>query len=217
MSHKAFSRFRSGAAIATAETAVAQQGIPSVRPFATASPPLSRPSGKESGGKEFLLRFFDLKRDPFSNTPEDEFFYTNAAIRQVYRELINALAERPGIAALTSEAGTGKTILLGRLCSELRAAGHLVIARYRAGLSFNELVTVIAEEMQVPSGSADEVQFLRRLHEQLERNNGARPPVLIIDNAERLGGNVITNLGRLLAGPADRSLRVLLCGLPELA
>jgi hypothetical protein len=152
-------------AIATAETALAQQGIPSVRRFTTASPPLSPPSGTESGEKELLLRFFDLKRDPFSNAPEDEFFYTNAAIRQVYRELINALAERPGIAALTSEAGTGKTILLGRLCSELRAAGHLVVARYRAGLFFNELVTVIAEEMQVPSGSADEVEFLRRLHE----------------------------------------------------
>ena len=49
-------------------------------------------------------------------------------------ELINALAERPGIAALTGEAGTGKTILLRRLCGELKAADHLVIGRYRAGL-----------------------------------------------------------------------------------
>jgi MSHA biogenesis protein MshM len=217
MSHKAFPRFRSGAAIATAETAVAQQGIPSVRPFATASPALSPPSGEESGEKEFLLRFFDLKRDPFSNAPEDEFFYTNAAIRQVYRELINALCERSGGAVLTGEAGVGKTTLLCRIRGELKAAGHLVIARYRAGLCFNELVTVIAEELQVPCGNDEEVGFPTRLREQLERNKCARPPILIIDDAEWLGGDVIRNLGRLLVGPADRSLRVLLSGRPELA
>src|SRR5258708_39450216 len=110
MSHKVFPRFRSGAAIATTETAVAPQGIPSVRPFATASPALSPPSGKESGEKEFLLRFFDLKRDPFSNAPEDEFFYTIAAIRQRYRELIKSLCALSVRGVLTCEAGCVTTI-----------------------------------------------------------------------------------------------------------
>src|SRR5258708_28856155 len=100
---------------------------------------------------------------------------------------------------------------------ELKAPGYLVIGRYRAGLCFNELVTVIAEELQVPSGNDGDVGFPTRLREQLERNKCARPPVLIIDDAERLGGDVIKHLGQLLGGPAGRSLRILLCGRPALA
>ncbi len=167
---------------------------------------------------ECLLRFFDLKQDPFSDAPDEGFCYTNAAIRQIYRELINALAERPGIAALTGEAGTGKTILLRRLCSELRASGHLVIGRCRAGLVFDELLAVVAEGLKIPDGGGeDPVAWPRRFRAALERNKGARQPVLVIDDAERLGGDVVANLAELLVGPADCSLRILLCGRPELA
>ena len=210
--------FHGAAAIATPETIAAQKGGAPVSRVAAGSSPLSAGRREENEDADLLLRFFGLKRNPFSGTPEEGFiFYSNAAVRQVYRELITALGERSGIAVLTGEPGIGKTTLLRRLRDELRAAGHLVIARYRAGLFFNELVTVVAEEMQVPAGSTDEVGFPSRLRAQLERNKGARPPVFIIDDAERLGGDVITNLGKLLAGPADHSLRVLLCGRPELA
>jgi general secretion pathway protein A len=167
---------------------------------------------------ESLLHFFDLKQDPFSDAPDDGFFYTNAAIRQVYRALINALAERPGIVALTGEAGTGKTILLGRLCSELRASGHLVIGRCPAGLVFDDLLAVIAEELKIPGrGGEDRAAWQDRVCATLERSKWARPPVLVIDDAERLGGDVVANLPQLLAGPADHSLRILLCGRPEIA
>jgi type II secretory pathway predicted ATPase ExeA len=208
--------FRDVAANATAETTAAQKGSASVSQVAPGSPvPAGR--GEKSEDANLLLRFFDLKRNPFSATPEEGFFYSSAAVRQIYRELITTLSERAGGAVLTGEAGVGKSMLLRRLRGELRAAGHLVIARYRAGLCFNELVTVIAEELQVPSGNDDEIGFPTRLREQLERTKCVRPPVLVIDDAERLGGDVIRNLARLLVGPADRSLRVLLGGRPELA
>src|SRR5260221_13828694 len=130
-------------------TAAGRHGFLSFWPEATALPPPSLPNGQESGEAGFRLRSFDLTRDPFSDLPDEAFLYTDAAIRQIYRELINALTERPGIAVLTGEAGTGKTILLQRLCSELRASGHLVIERYRAGLVFDELVAVISGELKI--------------------------------------------------------------------
>jgi general secretion pathway protein A len=164
-----------------------------------------------------LLLRLHLRRNPFSDPPEEGVFCSNAAVRHVYGELINALCERSGAAVLTGEAGVGKTTLLRRLRSELKAAGYLVIARYRAGLLFRELVAVLAEEIQVPAGTSGDAGFATRLREQLARNKCARPPVLIIDDAEQLGGDVIRKLGQLLVGPADRSLRILLCGRPELA
>jgi type II secretory pathway predicted ATPase ExeA len=210
------SAFRDVAASATVERTAAQKGSASVSQVAPGLPPSSEWEEK-SEDADLLLRFFDLKRNPFSDTPEEGFFCSNAAVRQVYRELITALRERSGGAVLTGEPGAGKTTLLRRLRGELKAAGHFVIARYRAGLFFNDLVTVIAEEIQVPSGNDNELGFPTRLRKQLERNKYAQPPVLIIDDAERLGGDVIRNLERLFVGPADRSLRVLLCGRPELA
>ena len=209
--------FHSVAADATVKRAAAERENASVSRVTPGPPPPSAGRAEESGDTDFLLRFFDLKRNPFPGTPEEGVFCSNAAIRQVYRELITALCERSGAALLTGEAGVGKTTLLRRLCSELKAAGHLVIARYRAGLHFSELVAVVAEEIRVPSGNDGDVGFPIRLREQLERNKCGRPPVLIIDDAERLGGDVIKHLGQLLVGPADRSLRILLCGRPELA
>ena len=218
MSRKAFLPFHSAAATTISKITAADRHRPlSFRTVATALPPMPPRDDKESGEAEFPLRLFDLKQDPFSDAPDDEFFYTNAAIRQTYRELINALTERPGIVALTGEAGIGKTILLRRLCSELRSSGHLVIGRCRAGLVFDELIAVIAEELKIPGGGEDRVAWSRRFRATLERDKGARPPVLVIDDAERLGGDVVANLAQLLAGPADCSLRVLLCGRPELA
>src|SRR5437879_2793614 len=105
MARKAFLPFHSAAATITPKnTAAGGHGPVSFRPVAATLSPLSSRNSKESGEAEFLLRLFDLTQDPFSDAPDDGFCYTNAAIRQIYRELINALAERPGIAVLTGEA-----------------------------------------------------------------------------------------------------------------
>jgi type II secretory pathway predicted ATPase ExeA len=163
-----------------------------------------------------VQRFFGLERDPFADSPDEQFFFSNAAIRQTYRDLISTLCGRPGLALLTGEAGAGKTILIRRLCSELRGSGHLVVARYRAGLDFDDLVRIVGEDMGLPSGSA-RVERLLRLRDAAEGGGEAPAPVLVIDDADRLGGDVMMNLLHLLAGAPQRSLRVLLAGRPPLA
>lgn len=197
---------------ATTERTAARKGSTPVTQVAPTSPP----SEAKSEEADLLLRL-SLRRNPFSDTPEEGVFCSNAAVRHVYRELINALCKRSGAAVLTGEAGIGKTTLLRRLRSELKSAGYPVIERYRAGLLFSELVAVVAEAIQVPVRDDGDVGFPTRLREQLERTKCARPPVLIIDDGEQLGGDVLRNLGQLLVGPADRSLRILLCGRPELS
>jgi len=163
-----------------------------------------------------LLRFFDLQREPFADAPDEAFFYTNPAIRQIYQQLIAALDGPPGLAVLTGEAGTGKTILSRRLCDELRMSGRSV-ACCRAGLSFDELIAAIASATGVEGAIEDGAGWLRRFREDLERSAGGRPLVIVIDDAEGLGGDAMANLAGLLDGPAESSPRILLCGRPELA
>jgi hypothetical protein len=57
---------------------------------ATALPRLSPRNDQGSGEIEFLLRFFDLKRNPIWDAPGRWVFLHHAAIRQIYREGINA-------------------------------------------------------------------------------------------------------------------------------
>lgn len=169
---------------------------------------------------EFVLRFFSLGRDPFSSEPEQYFFYSNSAIREVYSRLITALVERPGISMLTGEGGVGKTILIRRLCNELRTVGHIVISRYRAGLVYQDLVKTIAKEMGIVICPAeDRPEWLRRFHWDLAQPRASPPPILVIDDAEGLGGDVITAMGDLLprGGAEGSSLRILLSGRPNLA
>jgi type II secretory pathway predicted ATPase ExeA len=194
-----------------APLAAAEPGIALRRPGA-ASPR----TGGEGGATESLLRFFDLQREPFADAPDEAFFYTNPAIRQVYQRLIAALDGRPGLAVLTGEAGTGKTILRRRLCDELRMSGRLV-ACCRAGLSFDELIAAIGSETGIEGAIEDRAGWLRRFREALERSTGGRPLVIVIDDAEGLGGDAMANLAGLLDGPAESSPRLLLCGRPELA
>jgi general secretion pathway protein A len=161
---------------------------------------------------------FASERDPFAAAPDEAFFFSNASIRNVYGELIAALRERPGFALLTGEPGVGKTVLLQRLCGELKASGHPVITRYRPGLDLGELVRIIMKEMRLGGGDNEGgTQPLRRLRDALERGGGTARPVLVIDDAEKLGGNVVTSLAHLLGGPPERSLRILLSGRLQLA
>jgi general secretion pathway protein A len=173
---------------------------------------------KESVQLKSSALSFVLGRDPFTAAPDEAFFFSNALIRQVYGELIAALRERPGFALLTGGSGVGKTVLLRRLCGELKASGHLVITRYRPGLDFDELVRILVEEMKLGAGDTEGgAQRLPRLRHALERGAGAAAPVLVIDDAEKLGGNVVTSLAHLLGGTPERSLRILLSGRPQLA
>src|SRR5258708_8082852 len=164
--------FRDAATNSTVQRAAPPKGSAPVSQVAPGSSPSAGQGEKCDDGD--LLRFFDLKRNPFSGAPEEEFFCSNAAVRQVFRELIAALSERSGCVVLTGEAGVGKTTLLRRIRRELIASGHLVIVRYRPGLFFDDLARVISEEMQIPAGNddpgaADEVGITTRLREQLER------------------------------------------------
>src|SRR5258708_21243738 len=105
--------FRDAATNSTVQRAAPPKGSAPVSQVASGSSPSAGQGEKCDDGD--LLRFFDLKRNPFSGAPEEEVFCSNAAVRQVFRELIAALSERSGCVVLTGEAAVGKTTLLRRI------------------------------------------------------------------------------------------------------
>jgi len=168
--------------------------------------------------------YFGLREEPFTDTPDPQFFYTSPTCQQAYTALLAGIRERRGLLLLTGEAGTGKTTLLRRLAGDLETSG-LDIFFDSTGLTsatFEDLVHFICAELGIAEDEKGRVRqfqafsaYLAALVRVKEEGTG----VLLIDEAQHLTDQVLGSL-RLLS-PFDMAsekllLQVVLVGQPEL-
>lgn len=98
------------------------------------------------------LDHFGLSLQPFSSLPPGRFFH-GARRGETLDSLIYALTRgegEEGIILVTGEPGSGKTILCRQLIERLPASMQ-VITRVKTGLSKDELLSSIAEELKIES------------------------------------------------------------------
>jgi type II secretory pathway predicted ATPase ExeA len=167
----------------------------------------------------FDPRPFHLDQDPFSRVPDPNFFYTNAQLRALYTSLLNSIRAHSGLFLLSGDRGMGKTILLTRLAQELRASNYLVISTYRAGLRFQDLASVLSAELGMCAFADDDQQCLTRIQGLIaERSDAQHGVVLFIDDAQKLGFDVISKLDLLIQAPdgGPGALRLVLAGEPQI-
>jgi general secretion pathway protein A len=80
------------------------------------------------------LHYFGLPDRPFNLTPDPRFYYTNPRYQETYASLLYGICECRGCIVLTGEAGTGKTMLLRRLMSNVEKPVHVVYCYIRPSL-----------------------------------------------------------------------------------
>lgn len=114
------------------------------------------------------------------------------------------------VGLLSGLAGIGKTTLLGRFADQLRGEGCLTASINAAGLGPEELIWSIAEKLQTPvehdwnlfrlwRALQDRLYELRFLREQA---------VVLVDDADAAGADVLTHLYRLLHVDAAADARL---------
>ncbi len=154
-------------------------------------------------------KLFNLNREPFSSTPDPDFFYRSAMHAKCLMDLEIALRLRRGLIVVQGEVGTGKTTLCRRLIRTLSADNgksgpvrvHLVLdPAFESALQFAKAVN----SMLSGAGEAEKCQSIG-CHREMIKNRlfaagvgGDEIVVLVIDEAQKLPGECIEFLRELL-------------------
>ncbi|MBA4176343.1 MAG: peptidoglycan-binding protein [Leptothrix sp. (in: Bacteria)] len=164
--------------------------------------------------------FFGLNREPFSIAPDPHFLFMSEQHREALAHLLYGLGGGGGFVLLTGEIGAGKTTVFRCFLEQVPA--HCAVAYvFNPKLTALELLQTVCAEFRIPlPAHTDSVKahvdalnlFL------LAGHAGGRQAVLVIDEAQALGAEVLEQL-RLLTNleTAERKLlQIVLIGQPEL-
>jgi general secretion pathway protein A len=164
--------------------------------------------------------FFGLSKEPFSIAPDPRFLFMSEQHREALAHLLYGLDGGGGFVLLTGEIGAGKTTVCRCFLEQVPA--HCDVAYvFNPKLTAIELLQTVCGEFGIPlPADASSVKahvdalnaFLLQSHAQ------GRQAVLVIDEAQSLGADVLEQL-RLLTNleTAERKLlQIVLIGQPEL-
>ena len=163
--------------------------------------------------------FFALKEKPFSLTPNPRFLFLSKTHNEVYAHLIYGIESRAGFVEVTGEVGTGKTTILRTLLSHLDESKYRVAFIFNPKLTAFELLRNINREFGVADDGLSSPDLIHALNAfLLAENQAGRTPILVIDEAQNLSGEVLEQI-RLLSNletEEDKLIQVILVGQPEL-
>jgi len=170
-------------------------------------------------------RYWQLERPAFRSQAPADFFFAGHSQQAALLKLQYLVDQRPGIAVLTGQSGTGKTFLLEAFRSQLPATTGPVVDILFPQLTSEELLGYLAAKLNdgaaEPERGADRLdRVLRRLELQLGRwAQQGKHPLILIDDAQLIEDqHVFHALQQLLnyrrAGGPD--FCIILCGQPEL-
>lgn len=166
------------------------------------------------------LAFYKLKEQPFRLTPDPSFIYMTSQHREALAGLIYTVCTRPGLTVLTGEAGTGKTTLLYSLIDLLEKRRFITALCTNPTLTREEFYDFLMAKFGIQCTSPLKSRQLAALQEMLLRNRTeGRPAILIIDEAHRLGLELLEEIRLLLnmETPREKLLQIVIAGQPELS
>jgi len=164
-------------------------------------------------------RFYDLKQNPFENTPDPAFLCATKKHNEALAALYYGVKRRKGFVMLTGEVGTGKTLVVRCLLKILDRASVAYAYVFNPRLTPIEFLQYIAGDLHLPTAGKSKSELLLDLSTYLiERHHKRLITVLVVDEAHHLSADVLEEIRLLtnLETGDGKLLQIVLVGQQEL-
>lgn len=163
-------------------------------------------------------RYFNLREEPFSMTPDPRFLYLSVQHEAAIESLLYGIRQRKGFMTLTGEVGTGKTTICRELINRLNDDVEIAVI-LNPLLSVFGLLKAINTDFDNPERGATVEDQLESLHRfLLKRAQKGRNAAVLIDESQNLSIEAL-EMVRLLSNletDSQKLLQIILVGQPEL-
>jgi type II secretory pathway predicted ATPase ExeA len=170
------------------------------------------------------LKFYQLREEPFSLTPDPRFLHLAQPYRVALETVVQSIIRRKGFVVVNGPIGTGKTTLLHaamQVLSRLNNNSAPLASAFvlNPTLSREEFLETLITEFEVSCTSTSKPARLAALQKMfLEKQKRGGTSILIVDEAHLLTIELLEEI-RLISNAdtyREKLLQVILCGQPEL-
>ena len=166
--------------------------------------------------------YFQFEREPFSNAPNDRFYFDSEQHNQALLRLMYSVDSNKGLAVLVGGVGTGKTTLARRMLDSLPVDKYesSLLVMIHSGITPEWILSRICMQMGVKIPEENPLKMLKQLYErlvQIEREG--RKAVVLIDEAQMLKTKELMEEFRGLLNleiPDKKLLNIVFFALPEM-
>jgi general secretion pathway protein A len=164
-------------------------------------------------------QFFGLARNPFEISPDPFFYHPTPRHNEALANLHYGVGRRKGFIVITGEVGTGKTLLVRCLLSELRKNNIAFGYVFNPLLPVVEFFQYIMADLGLPYAGRTKAEMLLDLNRFLiQRHARGLITALVVDEAQALRAELLEEIRLLtnLETSQQKLLQIVLMGQPEL-
>ncbi len=167
------------------------------------------------------LKFYGLKERPFQIPPDPRYFFLSSKHKTALNYLKYGLLNNIGFIVITGEIGTGKTILIKKLLSQLKLTKETITAIIsNTNVEPIEFLQMLLQELGINcSENKTKADLLNKLnHSLIEQYSYKKKVVLIADEAQNFPFSVLEEIRMIsnLQTEKDFLIQIILVGQPPL-
>ena len=164
-------------------------------------------------------QFFGLTKNPFEISPDPFFYHATPRHNEALANLHYGVGRRKGFIVITGEVGTGKTLLVRCLLTELRKNNIAFGYVFNPLLSTTEFFQYIMADLGLQYTGRSKTEMLLDLNRFLiQRHARGLITALVVDEAQALRPELLEEIRLLtnLETSQQKLLQIVLMGQPEL-